>query len=488
MKKVLLIIIVSLLVLLQGCNKNSDGIDITVGESKTSTYDYSNFFNNNFENPYNLALFITDDPYTKMGINFEMPTNGKAYVDYRVAGDQTFTKIEANKKVISYKDNTYVFLYELTLIDLVPGTTYEYFVLNDGSEISDIYTFTMPQKNQDEFSFMFLADPQDNSEVGYMAYANAVLSVMNFANPIYNFVVFPGNLTDDREEQTQWNLFFRYSTIFSFNKPIVATIGDYDISPLTNKSINNLEFDGYMNLPNNGPNYDEFTTIYGDLRNSNFDNGKTYSFDYGDCHFVVIDTETYCNGTTACGDYDRKNALILNEWVKNDLQKNDKEWTIVIMNRSPYSASYNSSFVRNNLYKIFDANKVDLVLSGHDHQYSRAVYKDNVMVNFDIGDTYNYGDLTLSPNANLNRNFNYYSSDLGVTYLVSNTVSTKFYGGDKFSGVELNYIFDGEMPVIPIITVSEDGIHVVSYMVEKETNLSIVSTGVTILEDFIITH
>ena len=267
---------------------------------------------------------------------------------------------------------------------------------------------------------------------------------------------------------------------------MAVTIGNHEMPDLSDGAITSMEFDGYMNLPNNGPIYASFDRLNGDLRESNFDNGKTYSFNYGDAHILVIDTEVYCDGTTTCSEYDQTNAQILNDWVDRDLTNNTKEWTIVMLHRGPYSLSYDTYSVRNNLAPIFDEHGVDLVLAGHDHQYSRAIYNDGDLIQFSSSNPYTYGTLNLDSALTDDINFNNYSSSLGVTYLTSNTVATKFYGGDKSSGIEVNYEFQDEYPVVPVITVSEDGIQVISYVVIKDSNLSIIPTSVDILEQFLI--
>ena len=103
-------------------------------------------------------------------------------------------------------------------------------------------------------------------------------------------------------------------------------------------------------------------------------------------------------------------------------------------------------------------------------------------------DTYLYGTMSLIPSDSANLDFNSYSSSVGVTYLTSNTTATKFYGGSKSSGIQVNYAFVEEFPVIPMITVTEDEIRVISYAVEKDSALSIVPIGVFILEEFTITQ
>ncbi len=439
---------------------------------------------NSLANEYRIGLFITENPTTSIGINFVMPNETTGYVEYSVAGENDFTRFWATSKARAI-GRKFVYLFEVTLTGLTPGETYEYRVTNtDDVEASPYYQFTLPSVDKEAFTFIYLADPQENSEVGYMTYAYSLLSVSEYSDQFYDFAMFPGDLVDNSDLKTEWDLFYKYSSIFSFNTPIVSAVGNHDVGDITEERIQELEFDGYLNLPNNGPEYNSFDILDGDLRDANFDDGKTYSFDYGYAHFVVIDTETYCDGSTTCLEYDTVNANILNDWVTDDLTANSLPWTIVLLHRGPYGLSYDSSTVRDNLVPIFDEFGVDLVLSGHDHQYSRAIYSEDALTEFATSNTYTKGEIILSDTTLDDYNFNNYSQSIGVTYLTGNTVSTKFYGGDKSSELSVNYKFLDEQPVIPYITVTENAINVVSYVVLKDTALTIIPDGVEILEEF----
>lgn len=437
-------------------------------------------------NEHNIALFITETPTTSMGINFELASDSDGYVEYGIQYSNEFHRIKANQKITPVGRKT-AFLYEAEMSPLIPGETYQYRVVNaDDTERSQYYTFSMPEEQQSEFTFMYLADPQENAETGYMAYAFSILNVLDYSQQDFDFVVYPGDIVNDADVRTQWNLFFKYSSIFSYNKPIVATSGNHDVAGISRDQVNQLEFDGYMNFPNNGPVYEAFDEITGDNRASHFDDGKTYSFDYQNAHFLIINSETFCDGTTTCANQDESNVGILTDWIRADLENNNQKWTIVVLHRSPYSLSYNNEKIREDLVPLLDEYQVDLVIGGHDHQYSRAVYSGGEMVTFKRSNDYLKGTISLIQDQEQDYHFNNYSSNLGVTYFNTNTSSTKFYGGDKSSGIDVNYRYIDENPVIPMITISENTLQVISYGLSKETGLSIVPSGVYILEQFLI--
>lgn len=98
-----------------------------------------------------------------------------------------------------------------------------------------------------------------------------------------------------------------------------------------------------------------------------------YAFDYGNVHFISLDTED--NSLDVSGD--------MLTWLEKDLENNRLQWTIVYFHHPPYTrGTYNSdyvlesggrmTYVRENVLPILDKYGVDLVLSGHSHTYERS--------------------------------------------------------------------------------------------------------------------
>ena len=93
---------------------------------------------------------------------------------------------------------------------------------------------------------------------------------------------------------------------------------------------------------------------------------RWYSFDWGDIHFVALDTERVEAAQTA--------------WLADDLSRNLLPWTIVYLHRPPYSSGEHGSHaaVRRAFTPIFADYGVDVVFAGHDHDYERTVAIDGV--------------------------------------------------------------------------------------------------------------
>ena len=100
---------------------------------------------------------------------------------------------------------------------------------------------------------------------------------------------------------------------------------------------------------------------------------KFYSVDDGNLHLVMLDSETT--------DLSKDGAMA--QWLKKDLQANTKPWVIVAFHTPPYTdgghtsdSSHDSGGrmkeIRENFIPLFDQFGVDLVLSGHSHDYERS--------------------------------------------------------------------------------------------------------------------
>jgi acid phosphatase type 7 len=95
-----------------------------------------------------------------------------------------------------------------------------------------------------------------------------------------------------------------------------------------------------------------------------------YSFDYGDIHFICLDS--MISSRAAGGS--------MMTWFESDLVANDKFWTVVFWHHPPYSKGSHDSDtedqlidMRENAVPLLEEYGVDLVLSGHSHSYERSV-------------------------------------------------------------------------------------------------------------------
>jgi hypothetical protein len=98
-----------------------------------------------------------------------------------------------------------------------------------------------------------------------------------------------------------------------------------------------------------------------------------YSFDYGNVHFVCLNSS----------DIDRSTNGAMYAWLQNDLAAVTNEWLIAYWHHPPYTkGSHNSDTereliqMRENVLPLLEEYGVDLVLCGHSHSYERSKFLD----------------------------------------------------------------------------------------------------------------
>jgi acid phosphatase type 7 len=159
----------------------------------------------------------------------------------------------------------------------------------------------------------------------------------------YDLIVHTGDIAydDGTIDQYEDNVFGVYGDLFR-NIPFFPSAGNHDYHTLQG-----APFREVFNLPG--------------------DSGeKWYSYDYGRVHFVALDTES---------DYTTQM-----EWLDKDLAATTLPWKVIYMHRPPYSSGEHGSdtTLRNKLAPIAQRHGVQLVLSGHDHNYERMVPQNGV--------------------------------------------------------------------------------------------------------------
>ena len=94
-----------------------------------------------------------------------------------------------------------------------------------------------------------------------------------------------------------------------------------------------------------------------------------YSFDFGNIHFICLDSMTANRSATGP----------MANWLRSDLANTLSDWVIAYWHHPPYSKGSHDSDVeielvemRQNFVPILESYGVDLVLAGHSHSYERS--------------------------------------------------------------------------------------------------------------------
>ncbi|MCO6477747.1 MAG: metallophosphoesterase [Phaeodactylibacter sp.] len=117
-----------------------------------------------------------------------------------------------------------------------------------------------------------------------------------------------------------------------------------------------------------GPYYDIFTMpTNGEAGGTPSGTEAYYSFDYGNVHFVSLDSD----------DSNRTPGGPMMTWLATDLSNTTMRWKVVFFHHPPYSTndsdiSSRQTYIRENWLPILESHGVDLVLLGHVHNYQRS--------------------------------------------------------------------------------------------------------------------
>lgn len=222
----------------------------------------------------------------------------------------------------------------LTLTGLRPYTLYHYQVLGEGAPLGPAGTFrTAAPPTQTAFSFVAFGD----SRSGVAEHRSVVARILTLAPDL---VLHTGDIVNKPSEPADWDLFFEIERDLMRQITLFPALGNHERE--------HADYFDAFHLPNNE---------------------RWYSFDYGQAHFTVLQADGYAVWTR----YEPQYA-----WLENDLAASSARWKIVMLHYPPYSSGLHSAEagvvkVRKLLAPMFERYGVDLVISGHDHDYERSV-------------------------------------------------------------------------------------------------------------------
>ena len=233
------------------------------------------------------------------------------------------------------------------------------------------YTNKVTVRSLNDFSFMYGGDPQNgaskgqtssegNKQDGELAARNDAYNwnkTLNSAlaqHPEINFLVSPGDQINepaedqsDKKIQLQEMQYAGYLSAKALRSlPEATSIGNHDSMT--------VGYQNHFNVPN--PFTEEATPTAA---------GHGYFYTYGNALFIVINANNY-------------NAADHEALIKKAIKANPKtKWRIVVMHQDIYGSGLDHSdsdgiLMRTQLTPIYDANKIDVVLQGHDHTYART--------------------------------------------------------------------------------------------------------------------
>jgi predicted MPP superfamily phosphohydrolase len=319
---------------------------------------------------------IGEDASREMLINYHAKVDG-TLVEYTVATDSGY----ANKQTVtpastnwSYSNNTGLkpfearFVCKASLTNLNPDTGYRYRIKTPGNAYSNEYFFKTAL-GRGTSTFLFITDSQATVNE-YVSY-NTLIAKAKELRPDTSFIVHTGDITDRAGNPDQWNGFYNNGTNLT-TMPIASTTGNHEYYTTDSGSYNNPDiYNQFFNNPQNGPE---------SRKNS------SYYFTYNNILFVMLDTVS--NDTIT----EQQN------WFKEVVSSHMNRIIIVGMHIGAFTGGGITVYAdgSKNIYRqwapIFETFNVDLVLSGHEHNYapSKMLYQGKVSTN-GLGTSYLVG-------------------------------------------------------------------------------------------------
>ncbi len=266
-------------------------------------------------------------------------------------------------------------VYSAELEALKPGAEFDYEVSRDGKVVFTGRGLARKSPKQ-SYKFAVFGDcGQDNLP------QRQVARQVNQLNP--DFVQVTGDIVYSRglisEYRTKFYPIYNSDALpLLRSRPMIGVPGNHDTAAADiTKYPDAQAYYYYWNQPLNGPDVDaagqprKFEGEPADIQAMLTSAGPSlrrmgsFSFDYGNSHWIAIDTNTYLDWS----------APQLREWLENDLKAaKSATWRFVTMHHPAFNSS-KAHFSEQHprwMADLFEKYKVDVVLAGHVHNYQRT--------------------------------------------------------------------------------------------------------------------
>ena len=280
-----------------------------------------------------------------------------AVIEYRLEGAEKSQTIGTTDKAFT-DDGSTTYIHEATLTGLTPNTKYEYRVGYGTDRRSDWYR--LETVGASVYDVLIYPDSQS----GDYSQWEEIVKNSALRTPRTALYISMGDLVDNGEHAYQWRTWLNSIRPLSANVPLATTLGNHEMYTLDWKMREPYAYLNYFAVPPNG--------------NEIF-NRRYYSYDFGDVHYVVLDTMLYESNHEDNHDTHHPDLYDVQvQWLRQDLMANTKKWTVVLMHRDPFQYAFDRPGANRAVgfddegvlfMPIFDEFNVDLVLSAHLHSY-----------------------------------------------------------------------------------------------------------------------
>lgn len=300
----------------------------------------------------NIRQVITADSTTSRTFMWQSDyAEENPVVEYRQAGDDdSLMQLPASSDAFS-DDGVTTYIHTAAVTDLKPGTAYEYRV-GAGDKRSSWQSFHTAQGH--DFKALIFPDSQSSD---YSVWAVTAQPAWQ-RNQDAQFFINMGDLVDNGQDHYQWNAWFDVVGDMIARIPVVPLLGNHET----------YDKDWKVRMPEAYLHLFALPRIDREKYQNQF-----YSFDYGDVHFVVLNTQSQ-----ELADFEPSLDEDEVAWFKEDMAKTTKKWKVVLMHKDPLQYGFaNRPEPREEGFSpegrlwmpLFDQYGVDAVLSAHLHTY-----------------------------------------------------------------------------------------------------------------------
>ncbi len=242
---------------------------------------------------------------------------------------------------------------------LEPDTKYYYSIDGVPSYVNiptDQYFFTSPEKDaKADARIWVLGDFGVLLPTQFIVYQDYLLRNAGQETDLWMWL---GDNAYDKGTfaEYQTNVFAVYPQVLK-NHMLLPSLGNHDVKAC-------------QTLIDEGPYFDMFSLpSQGEAGGVPSGTEAYYSYDHGDIHFICLEST----------DNNRMPGGKMLTWLKEDLQANTAKWTVAFWHHPPYSKGTHDSDtdgrmteMRTEVNPLLEKYGVDLVLTGHSHDYERS--------------------------------------------------------------------------------------------------------------------
>ncbi len=236
-----------------------------------------------------------------------------------------------------------------------------------------IYSFKTPPESFDNFVFAVVGDTQNGGGLGIPNWAFPKLVEAIEREPKLDLLLHVGDLTDQGNDLRSWHSYFNAAKHLLSRVPMHVAVGNHDTGT-------NYMHDKEMHkYPDDGANFDyllgyRYAVPPTEDQTTAF-KGRYYSFTYGNCLFLMIDTQNSKLANPNNSQWD---------FIKRELSAvPDQLWKIVCVHRDLVDIKKNQDGEVIYLYDKFSKYicpllhefGADLVFQGHDHIFQFLSWK-----------------------------------------------------------------------------------------------------------------